>query len=357
MTLQLAIYVGSALPFFAALAAIIFLFVRDAVSVSPRANVSEKLSVRVVEVREEAYGIKSFRLEPISDIKLPKASPGSHVDVCLEKGLVRQYSICNFADAPDHYRIAVKLEENSRGGSRAMHALQPGDLLEIGEPHNNFELVESAEKYLLFAGGIGITPVLAMVRGLERRGAEYHLHYFTRSPQHTAFQSELSAACFAGRVSFHYAIQPEALRPVLQGLVGSSQGGNIHLYVCGPRPFMEAVEEAAAGLPRDCIHRENFSADQAALAAPRQEFEVELARSGKRLHVPADASLLDVLNCNGIYVEHSCQEGICGTCLTRVLEGEPDHRDGFLTAAERSSGNRMLVCVSRAKTAKLVLEL
>ena len=238
-----------------------------------------------------------------------------------------------------------------------MHALVLGDRLEIGEPRNNFELVEGARKYLLFAGGIGITPILAMVRELERRGADYHLHYFTRSPGHTAFHADLSAPPFGAKVSFHHGVEPGDLRPFLLDLVKPGQD-NVHLYLCGPRSFMDAVQDRAMlCVPLHAIHREYFSADPMASAAPREEFEVELARSGKTLLVPADTSLLDVLKRNGIAIEHSCQEGVCGTCLTHVRGGEPDHRDSFLSQSERRSGDKMLVCVSRSKTSKLVLEL
>ena len=316
-----------------------------------------KLSVRVMEIRNEADVIKSFRLEAEAGHRLPAAPPGSHVSVRLGGDLIRHYSICNPADVPDHYLIAVKLEDSSRGGSEAMHSLHAGDLLEISEPRNNFELVEGARRYLLFAGGIGITPIFAMVRELERRGAGYHLHYFARSEAHAAFRSDLSAPAFAEKVSFHHGVEPEELRRLLLDLVRPAEGG-VHLYLCCPRPFMDAVQERAMlCVPLHAIHREYFSADPRASAAPRGEFEVELARSGKTFLVPEDTSLLDVLNSNGIAVDYSCQEGICGTCLTRVSGGEPDHRDSFLSDSERRSGDRMLVCVSRSKTPKLVLEL
>ena len=316
-----------------------------------------RLSVRVTQIQNEAEGIKSFRLESDQGRTLPAATPGSHVSVWLGGDLVRHYSVCNPADVPDHYLVAVKLEDPSRGGSEAMHALRAGDLLEISEPRNNFELVEGARRYLLFAGGIGITPILAMVRELERRGADYHLHYFVRSAGHAAFHSALSAPAFAQKVSFHHAVHPAELQHLLLDLVRPAEEG-VHLYLCGPRPFMDAVQgRAMLCVPLHAIHREYFSADPTTSAAPVGEFEVELARSGKKLLVPADASLLDVLNSNGIAIDYSCQEGICGTCLTRVSDGEPDHRDSFLSESERRSGDRMLVCVSRSKTPKLVLEL
>jgi vanillate O-demethylase ferredoxin subunit len=288
---------------------------------------------------------------------LPETTPGSHISVWLGGGLVRHYSICNIADTPDHYRIAVKIEECSRGGSQAMHALRVGDLLEISSPRNNFELIEGARQYLLFAGGVGITPVLPMVRELERRAADYRLHYFTRSLQYTAFHAELSAPAFAGKVWFHHDVQPEELQSLLPELMRFAEE-DVHLYLCGPRPFMDAVERAArSALPSCATHREYFAADPAAPEGPREAFEVELARSSKRFPVPANVSLLEILNRNGVKVAHSCQQGICGTCLTRVLEGEPDHRDTFLSDAEREANDKMLVCVSRSKTARLVLEL
>jgi len=324
---------------------------------SPGGGGPPRLQVRVAEIRDEAEGIKSFRLKLESGDWLPGTTPGSHVSLWLGGGLVRQYSICNAADTPDHYRIAVKLEECSRGGSQAMHALRIGDVLEVSSPRNNFQLIKGAGHYLLFAGGIGITPLLPMVHELERGGEGYHLHYFARSPQHTAFLTELSAPNLVGKVFFHHDVQPEALESLLPELMRSADK-DVHLYICGPRPFMDAVERAGRlALPSDAIHREYFAPDPAAAESPRESFEVELARSGKTLPVPSDASILDVLTCSGIKIEHSCQEGLCGTCLTRVLEGEPDHRDSFLTDEERKGTDKMLVCVSRSKSPKLVLEL
>lgn len=316
-----------------------------------------KFSVRVTQIRDEAEDIKSFRLESETGLALAEATPGSHIGVWVRNDLVRHYSICNVKQRPQHYRIAVKLELGSRGGSERMHGLREGDLLEISEPRNNFSLIEGARKYLFFAGGIGITPILAMVQALEARGANYHLHYFTRSLEQTAFHDKLSAAQFATKVSFHHGVEPGAVRFFLLELLKKTEPGT-HLYMCGPRPFMEAVEEAARLLlPSHAIHREYFSADATALEGPREEFEVEFARSGKSFLVEGGSSILEVLNDNGIKVEYSCQEGVCGTCLTSVLEGEPDHRDSFLTDNERKLGDRMLVCVSRSRSAKLVLDL
>jgi vanillate O-demethylase ferredoxin subunit len=161
----------------------------------------------------------------------------------------------------------------------------------------------------------------------------------------------------AARVSFHHGVEPGELGTLLLDLVRPGQE-DVHLYMCGPRPFMDAVQDRAMlCVPLHAIHREYFSADPAASTAPREEFEVELARSGKILLVPADTSLLNVLRCNGIAIESSCEEGVCGTCLTHVRGGEPDHRDSFLSEEERRSGDKMLVCVSRSKTPKLLLEL
>lgn len=354
--MEQAVYFGAAFPFVIAAVAIVALVLRNWRASDQPSWRSEILRVRVTEIRDEAVGIKSFRLEPAANSVLPGATPGSHINVRLENGLVRQYSVCNFAEAPDHYRIAVKLEDISRGGSAAMHALRVGDIVEINAPRNNFELVENASKYLLFAGGIGITPLLAMVRALEGRGAGYHLHYFTRSPEHAAFHAELSAAEFAEKVSFHQGIEPNELSRLLSELLGPASDG-VQLYMCGPRPFMDAIERAAAGWPSAAIHREYFGADPSVLEGPREEFQVELADSGLSFVVPATASLLELLHRNGIEVASSCGEGVCGTCLTRVIEGEPDHRDSFLTESERKEGDGILVCVSRARTAKLVLDL
>jgi vanillate O-demethylase ferredoxin subunit len=317
-----------------------------------------ELSVRVQAVRDEALSVRSFALVAADARPLPAYAAGSHIDVHVAPGLVRQYSLCGDSADTGHYQIAVKREPASRGGSRAMHErVREGDLLTISAPRNNFPLVPSAKHHLLIAGGIGITPLLGMARQLARAGAEFSLVYFSRSIAHTAFHELLSAPEYRGRVIFHYALEPEQVRAYLRKMLWTRPTDG-HLYLCGPRPFMDLVETTAAPTwPPDAVHLEYFSADPASLAGPKESFVVRLARHGGEFEVAEGRTIIEVLAEHGVMVDTSCEQGVCGTCLTGVLEGEPDHRDVFLTDAEKLANDRMTVCVSRAKSPRLVLDL
>jgi vanillate O-demethylase ferredoxin subunit len=317
-----------------------------------------ELTVRVAAIRDEALDVRSFALVPADARPLPAFSAGSHIDVHVAPGLVRQYSLCNDPAETGRYQIAVKREADSRGGSQGMHErVREGALLTISPPRNNFALSPAARHHLLIAGGIGITPLLAMARQLARTGGEFALVYFSRSIAHTAFHDLLSAPEFRSRVSFHYALEPEQVRAYLRKVLWTRPPEG-HLYLCGPRPFMDLVEATAAPTwPPSAVHLEYFSADPASLAGPREGFLVKLARHGGEFEIAEGRTIIEVLAEHGVTVETSCEQGVCGTCLTGVLEGEPDHRDVFLTDAEKSANDRMTVCVSRAKTARLVLDL
>jgi vanillate O-demethylase ferredoxin subunit len=321
---------------------------------------TKTFSVRVNRIRREAIDIASYELVEPNGQPLPAFTPGSHIDVHLGPNLIRQYSLCNGPDDLGHYVIAVKREPESRGGSAAMHErVKEGDLLTISEPRNNFPLEPDAEHHTLLAGGIGVTPILSMARHLCAAGASFELHYFTRSLQHTAFHDVLSGPEYKGKgkVDFHYAIEPAALRPYLRRLLWRRPPG-AHLYLCGPKPFMDMIEEVAAPTwPPETVHLEYFTADPRALTGPQDAFEVRLAMSGGTYTVPEGKSIVEVLAEHGIHVEVSCEQGVCGTCLTGVLEGVPDHRDMFLTDEEHQEGDKMTVCVSRAKSPVLVLDL
>jgi vanillate O-demethylase ferredoxin subunit len=312
---------------------------------------------RVRQVKQEALDIKSFELVPVDGL-LPAFPPGSHIDVHLAPGLVRQYSLLNGPDDTSAYRIAVKLEAQSRGGSRAIHeAIHEGQVLTIGAPRNNFRLLEGARHTVLLAGGIGITPLLSMLQYLEARGESFELQYFSRSEAHTAFHDLLTHEKYAGKVGLHYALDPEATGAYLhQHLLQRSDGA--HVYICGPRPFMDLAQQtAAATWPAEAVHLEYFSADPQLLAEPGEGFVVRCARSGGMFPIAADESIVDVLRRHNISIETSCEEGVCGTCLTNVLEGEPDHRDIYLTDEEKRAGDQLLPCVSRARSKVLVLDL
>jgi len=317
-----------------------------------------KLTVTVRAVRDEALDVRSFELVAAEGSALLPFTPGSHIDVEVAPGIVRQYSLCSDPRETDRYLIAVKREPASRGGSAGMHErVRAGDRLTIGEPRNNFALAADASHHLLIAGGIGITPLLAMAQHLLATGASFQLVYFSRSIAHTAFRDVLSAPEYRGRVTFHYALEPEQVRAYLRKLLWEHSPG-AHLYLCGPRPFMDLVETTAAPTwAPSSVHLEYFAADPAALAGPSEGFIVKLARHGGEFNVPEGRTIIEVLAENGIDVDTSCEQGVCGTCITGVLEGEPDHRDVFLTDEEKRAGDRMTICVSRAKSARLVLDL
>jgi vanillate O-demethylase ferredoxin subunit len=318
---------------------------------------SKTLLVHVREIKDQASEIKSFELESADGSPLPPFEPGSHIDVHVADGLIRQYSLCNGPDDTAAYTIAVKKEGASRGGSRAMHEqLRAGQVLRISAPRNHFGLSPQARRHMLVGGGIGITPLLSMARHLLAAGADFEFHYFARSAEYVAFHQLLSAPPFAGKVTFHLGLQPEAVRATLDQLLAQRPDG-AHLYLCGPGPFMNQVVAAAATWPEDAIHLEHFAASPELLAGPQDSFEVTLAHSGATYAVPAGESIVDVLARHGVAVDVSCEQGVCGTCVTGVLEGTPDHRDMFLSDQEKKSCKMMTLCVSRALSPKLVLDL
>ena len=317
-----------------------------------------EVAVVVRRIRQEALDIKSFELTAAAGGALPAFSPGSHIDVAVEPGLVRQYSLTNGPLDTSGYFIAVKQEPQSRGGSRAMHErVKEGDRLTISAPRNNFALEPAASHHLLLAGGIGITPLLSMARSLQEFGASFELQYFSRSIPHTAFHDALAAPRYRGKAAFHYALEPEAVRAYLRKLLWHRREG-AHLYLCGPRAFMDLVEQTAAPTwPPEAVHLEYFSADPASLAGPRETFRVRLARSGGEYEIPAGQTIVQALAAQGFQIVTSCEQGVCGTCLTGLLEGTPEHRDVFLTDQERQAGDKIMPCVSRAKGDILVLDL
>ncbi|MBD9462777.1 PDR/VanB family oxidoreductase [Pseudomonas sp. Pdm06] len=316
------------------------------------------IDVVVTRKHREAEGIYSFELAPADDSMLPAFSAGSHIDVHLPNGLVRQYSLCNHPQEHHRYLLGVLLDPASRGGSQAMHEqVHEGTRLRISEPRNLFPLEHGAEYSVLFAGGIGITPILCMAERLARIGAPFELHYCGRSAQRMAFIEHIRHSAFADCVHVHVDDGEDAQR-LDSARVLSAPASDHHLYVCGPTGFMEHVLGTAReqGWAEAQLHREYFSA----AAVPTGEagcFEVQLASTGQCFHVPAALSVAQVLLEAGIDIPLSCEQGICGTCITRVLEGEPEHRDMFLTDAERARNDQFTPCCSRARSARLVLDL
>jgi vanillate O-demethylase ferredoxin subunit len=315
------------------------------------------MQVRIVRKFDVATDICAFELARPDGSALPAFSAGAHIDVDLGNGLVRQYSLCNSPEEIHRYVIGVLREANSRGGSIAMHALVEGSLLEIGEPKNHFPLAEAATHSLLLAGGIGVTPVLCMAERLAHMGASFEMHYCTRDPARAAFRDRLADGCFSDRVHLYFDSAPEAQRVDLRALLAAPEPDK-HLYVCGPAGFIGAVLEAAvaAGWEERNLHREYFAA-AAQPAAKNSAFQVMLAGSGQVIDVKGDETVIAALTAAGVDIPTSCEQGVCGTCLTRVLSGEPDHRDVYLTDEERAAKDCFLPCCSRSKSPVLVLDL
>jgi vanillate O-demethylase ferredoxin subunit len=316
-----------------------------------------QLQVRVQRKKQEADGICSFELARADGGALPAFSAGSHIDVHLPGGITRQYSLCNDSSASKVYRIAVLRDANSRGGSAAMHAqVNEGDVLTISEPRNHFALVH-AVRTILFAGGIGITPLLCMAQRLAAVGADFELHYCTRSKARTAFVDEIAASPFARRVHLHFDDGPQEQKLQLAHLLTQVEP-QTHLYVCGPGGFIQFVTDWAKGCgwPAGQVHVEFFTAAAQDTSGDRA-FDVKIASSGRTVPVAAGQTVVNALAAAGIEVLTSCEQGVCGTCLTRVLEGECDHRDLYLTDEEKARHDQFTPCCSRAKSPVLVLDL
>jgi vanillate O-demethylase ferredoxin subunit len=316
------------------------------------------LSVRVAARTVEATDICSFELVEVNGRALPAFSAGSHIDVQAADGVVRQYSLCNDPKETHRYLIAVLKDANTRGGSKAMHEqVKVGDVLSISTPKNHFPLAHEAKRSLLLAGGIGVTPILCMAERLAVAGADFEMHYCTRSPDRMAFRQRIAAAPYAQRVQLHFDDGDAAQKLDIAALLRAPQPG-VHLYVCGPKGFMDAVLSTARaqGWPEAQLHYEFFGAE-VVKSADDASFEVKLASSGKVVVVPKDKTVVQALAAAGVEVQTSCEQGVCGTCLTRVLEGVPDHKDMYLTPEEQAANDQFTPCCSRSKTPVLVLDL
>lgn len=309
-------------------------------------------TVKVVRKCSEAQDIASFLLAPADGRPLPAYGAGAHIDVHLPGGLVRQYSLCGDPATAQHYQIGVLRTPASRGGSHAMHRLAEGALIHISEPKNHFPLAEPTGCPLLLAGGIGITPILSMAEALHRRGVPFELHYCARSVERAAFRQRILDAPFAASARFYFEQHID-----LPALLAQASPGR-HLYVCGPGPFMDAVIDTARqqGWSDHQVHREYFAGSATPLAKDRA-FQVKLASNGMLVHVAAGQSVVAALAQAGFPVPVSCEQGVCGTCVTRVLEGEPDHRDRYLDAADKARNDCFTPCCSRAKSTTLTLDL
>jgi len=317
---------------------------------------TNELTVRVARRVEEAEGICSFELVAQDAAALPAFSAGAHIDVHVAPGLIRQYSLSNDPTERHRYRIAVLREPTSRGGSAGMHdQVQAGDVLRVSSPRNHFPLAE-APRSLLLAGGIGVTPILAMARTLHAKGKPFEMHYCGRSARRMAFLEEIESSGFSSCVALHADDVPTQKFDVQRVLANPRE--DTQLYVCGPTGFMDHVLETAKrqGWCETQLHREYFAGKETALATDGS-FEIRLASNGLSCQVPAGKTVIEVLAAHGVEVPTSCEAGVCGTCLTRVLDGAPDHRDTFLTDAERAANDQFTPCCSRALSPLLVLDL
>ncbi|GGP13345.1 PDR/VanB family oxidoreductase [Nonomuraea glycinis] len=313
------------------------------------AGVDAELVLLVRAMRWESEGVLSVTLEDPGG-ELPAWEPGAHIDVELP-GLTRQFSLCGDPADRTSYRIAVLHEPESRGGSQYVHTgLRPGDQVTVRGPRNHFAL-EPAERYLFVAGGIGITPILPMVAGAEAQGAEWALAYGGRSRSSLAFLGELAE--YGDRVSV--LPQDECGLLDLDGLLADLPAGTA-VYCCGPGGLLDAVEARSAGWPEGALHLERFRAKEFVAEGDDQPFELVCESSGVTVTVPPGESAVDVLEEAGVFVSSACREGICGTCEVKVLDGVPDHRDWVLSPADQESGNTVLLCVSRARGDRLVVD-
>lgn len=328
-----------------------------------RMNTATPLQALVYAIRHEADGIVSIELRPnAAHTQFPAFTPGAHIDLHLGNGLLRSYSLCMPASAADArhaaYRVGVLHDKGSRGGSRWVHEqLRVGQTLTISPPRNHFELEASAEHSVLVAGGIGITPILCMLRQLVAEGRSVELVYCARNRQEAAFTEEIADLAAAHAVPVHWHFDQDAGQaPQLMALLAGKKA-QAHYYCCGPTPMLAAFEQACEQLGYANVHIERFSAVELPPEAADGAFDIYLDKSAMTLHVPAGKSVLDVLLDEGFDCEHSCKEGVCGSCETTVLEGEVQHFDGILSKKEKESNTVMMICVSRAQSQRLVLDL
>ena len=332
---------------------------------------NDLLGVRVLSVRYEAEDINSYELVDPDGGELPPFSAGAHIDLHLRDGRIRQYSLCNDPAERHRYVVGVLKDPASRGGSVAIfEKVHAGRIITISAPRNHFPLANDARRHLLLAGGIGVTPMMAMLAQLERDDADYFLHYCTRSPERTAFRDLLVRHCAARRVRYHHDDGDPRNGLDIAALLRERPDGT-HLYYCGPPGFMAAVANACAHWPKGAVHLEYFTPPAptrpvvasppapslgavAAAAAIPLAFQVRLTSTGALYDVPNDKSIVQVLREQGIDVETSCESGLCGTCRTRYVEGDPEHHDYVLEDDERSE--YVMICCARSKSPLLVLD-
>jgi phthalate 4,5-dioxygenase reductase subunit len=311
------------------------------------------MPLRVTRNDQIADGIHLLEFRDPDGKQLPEFSAGAHIGVRVPNGLLRKYSLCNDPAERNRYQIAVKRESNGRGGScNLIDNVKAGDELTVTAPVNDFGLPPRAQDFLFIAGGIGVTPMMAMIRQVMAEGKRFRLFYCSRSPETTAFREELAAPQFKEMVTIHYdqghASRSLDLRPIL-----AERKNREHLYCCGPRPLMEAVRAMTDHWSPTAVHFEAFSEAETHKAGDKP-FKVRLARSGAVIDVPTDKTILEALRDHGLEVPSSCETGTCGTCRTKLLAGEADHRD--LVLAEHERKDTIMICVSRARSYEITID-
>jgi vanillate O-demethylase ferredoxin subunit len=318
------------------------------------------LDVRVKQVRYEGKGINSYELTSPAGAALPPFEAGSHIDIHLKNGVIRQYSLCNPPAERHRYVIAVLKDEAGRGGSRSMHDdVAAGDVVTISRPRNHFALDGNAKKVILIAGGIGVTPLKAMAHELEAHHVDFDMHYCARSREAAAFSEQLANMERAGKLHYHFDDGDESNRLDLTKLLAHPSAGT-HVYYCGPAGFMKACADAAGHWPKGTVHFEHFKAPEQPKRAPASVesahgCDVTIASTGQVVHVGADQNFAEVLNAAGVELPTSCCAGLCATCKVRYRDGEVEHNDFILGEEERQE--YLTACVSRPVSTTLVLEL
>jgi phthalate 4,5-dioxygenase reductase subunit len=319
----------------------------------PIPTAATPLTLEVRRAEQAAADIFVFELRHPEGSDLPAFTAGSHLAVRSPNGSLRKYSLCNDPAERDRYVIGVKRDPEGRGGSvDLVDHVRAGDRLEVSQPHNAFELDSRARSFIFIAGGIGITPILSMARRLNAEGRPYKLYYCTRSPEATAFRDELAEEEFTGKVVIHHddgdAEKSLDLWPILEKPSGA------HVYCCGPRPLLEQVRDMTGHWASAAIHFESFIDAAAARKPDDRAFTVVLANSGARIEVAPGASILEAMRSRGYDAPSSCESGTCGTCRTRLISGEADHRDLVLMDDEKAS--QIMICVSRARSPEIVID-
>jgi tetrachlorobenzoquinone reductase len=312
------------------------------------------IDVVLSDIEHAARDTNAYTFRRPDGGKLPGYQPGAHIDIHLPNGLIRQFSLLNPNADPDHYVVAIKLDAASRGGSRYIFdELKVGDALKISAPRNNFPLVENAEHVVLFAGGIGITPIWCMAQQLSAQNRSWELYYSSRSRADMAFLSTIETLG-ADRAHLHFDDEAEGKFLDLAAAIAKAPA-NAHFYCCGPNPMLTAFEAAAASRPKHNVHVEYFTPK--AEAATSGGFWVELARSGEEYYIPEGKKILEVLYEAGVDVDYSCELGICGECVTRVISGIPEHRDSVLSEEEQAANDKVMICCAGCKSERLVLDM